>query len=110
MAYTGTGLPGSPRDCAFDEALARISGRYAIAMVDIDYFKKVNDEYGHNVGDQVLRFIATRIAETDGARAFRFGGEEFALIFPGTSRSEALASRLEKKRKELASDPGHSRR
>ncbi|OFV81861.1 MAG: hypothetical protein A2Y78_03785 [Acidobacteria bacterium RBG_13_68_16] len=102
MAYRDA-LTGLPARRAFDEALGQISGRYAIAMVDIDHFKGVNDDYGHNVGDQVLRFIATRIAETDGARAFRFGGEEFALIFPGTSRSEAVSA-LEKKRKELADD------
>jgi diguanylate cyclase (GGDEF)-like protein len=93
---------GSP--AAFEEALSTLSGRYAIAMVDIDYFKKVNDDYGHDVGDQVLRFIATRVAGTDGARAFRFGGEEFALIFPNTSRGEALSA-LEEKRREIANDP-----
>jgi len=103
MAYRD-GLTGLPGRRAFEETLTTLSGRYAIAMVDIDYFKKVNDEYGHDVGDQVLRFIATRIAETDGARAFRFGGEEFALIFPGTSRSEAVSA-LDEKRKEIADDP-----
>jgi diguanylate cyclase (GGDEF)-like protein len=103
MAYRD-GLTGLPGRRAFEETLTTLSGRYAIAMVDIDYFKKVNDEYGHDVGDQVLRFIASRIAETDGARAFRFGGEEFALIFPGASRSEALSA-LEEKRNEIEKDP-----
>jgi diguanylate cyclase (GGDEF)-like protein len=103
MAYRD-GLTGLPGRRAFEEALTTLSGRYAIAMVDIDYFKKVNDDYGHDVGDQVLRFIATRVAGTDGARAFRFGGEEFALIFPNTSRGEALSA-LEEKRREIANDP-----
>ena len=103
MAYRD-GLTGLPGRRAFEETLTTLSGRYAIAMVDIDHFKKVNDEYGHDVGDQVLRFIATRIAETDGARAFRFGGEEFALIFQNTSRGEAVSA-LEEKRNEIANDP-----
>jgi len=111
MAYRD-GLTGLPGRRAFEEALSQLSGRYAIAMVDIDHFKAVNDSYGHDVGDQVLRFIGTRLAETDGARAFRFGGEEFVLIFPGTSRSEAVST-LEEKRREIADDRfalrGHDR-
>jgi diguanylate cyclase (GGDEF)-like protein len=89
MAYRDplTGLPGRR---AFDEALSKLSGRYAIAMVDIDHFKAVNDRYGHDVGDQVLRMLAARTADLSGARAFRFGGEEFALVFPGMSRDGAV--------------------
>jgi diguanylate cyclase (GGDEF)-like protein len=89
MAYRD-GLTGLPARRAFDEALTKLSGRYAIAMVDIDHFKAVNDKHGHDVGDQVLRMVATRIAGIGAARAFRFGGEEFALLFPGRSRSEAV--------------------
>ncbi len=90
MAYRDplTGLPGRR---AFDDALAALTGRYAIAMVDIDEFKGVNDRYGHAVGDQVLRMLAARTAELAGARAFRYGGEEFALVFPGCARGDAAA-------------------
>jgi len=102
MAYRD-GLTGLPARRAFDEALTKLSGRYAIAMVDIDHFKAVNDRYGHDVGDQVLRMVASRISTIDGARAFRFGGEEFALVFPNKSRTEAAAA-LEAKRKEIAND------
>ncbi len=89
MAYRDplTGLPGRR---AFEEALPRLSGRWTIAMVDIDHFKVINDRYGHDVGDQVLRMLAARTADLVGTRAFRFGGEEFALIFPGTSRQAAV--------------------
>jgi diguanylate cyclase (GGDEF)-like protein len=89
MAYRDP-LTGLPARRAFDEALSTLSGRYAIAMVDIDHFKTVNDRYGHDVGDQVLRMLGARTAELSGARAFRFGGEEFALVFPGRSRGEAV--------------------
>lgn len=102
MAYRD-GLTGLPARRAFDEALTKLSGRYAIAMVDIDHFKAVNDRYGHDVGDQVLRMVASRISTIDGARAFRFGGEEFALVFPNKSRTEAAAA-LEAKRREIAND------
>src|SRR5204862_7845844 len=56
MAYVDelTGLPGRR---ALDEALGRLGGQYAIAMVDIDHFKRFNDEHGHDVGDQRLRKI-----------------------------------------------------
>jgi diguanylate cyclase (GGDEF)-like protein len=89
MAYRD-GLTGLPGRRAFDEALTKLSGRYAIAMVDIDHFKEVNDRYGHDVGDQVLRMVASKIANLSGARAFRYGGEEFALILPAKSRSQAV--------------------
>lgn len=66
--------------------------RYAIAMVDVDYFKRFNDRYGHQVGDQVLRFIGTRLKKLSFGRAFRYGGEEFALIMPGRNVQGALPS------------------
>ena len=82
-----TGLPGRR---ALNEACARLSGRYAVAMLDVDHFKRINDRYGHDVGDQVLRMIAARLARVaGGGRSFRYGGEEFAVLFPGTTRKEA---------------------
>jgi diguanylate cyclase (GGDEF)-like protein len=102
MAYRDA-LTGLPARRAFDEALAKLSGHYAIAMVDIDNFKAFNDTYGHDVGDQVLRMIATRLSEIAGARAFRYGGEEFAVTFPGKARTEA-AKQLEDVRERVAKD------
>ncbi|RMF46206.1 MAG: GGDEF domain-containing protein [Deltaproteobacteria bacterium] len=78
-----TGLPGRR---ALNEALERIAGRYSLAMVDIDHFKQFNDRYGHDVGDQVLKMVAGRLAGVGaGGRAYRYGGEEFTLLFPGRS-------------------------
>jgi GGDEF domain-containing protein len=76
---------------AFNEALVSLDQTYAIAIVDIDHFKRFNDTYGHDVGDQVLCSVATRISEVGGdGQAFRCGGEEFAVIFPDTSAKDAL--------------------
>lgn len=67
----------------------------ALLMLDIDYFKDVNDTYGHQIGDKVLKAMAGRIQETlaeDGsldAQAARYGGEEFAVILPGLGRNRA---------------------
>ena len=102
MAYRD-GLTGLPGRRAFDEALTKLTGRYATAMVDLDHFKEVNDRYGHDVGDQVLRFVAKRIAEIPGARPFRFGGEEFALIFANSSRSDVVLA-LNSLREKIARD------
>ena len=61
-------------------------------MVDIDWFKRVNDTYGHDVGDQVLRAVAKAIAETvrDGDVPARFGGEEFAVLLRHATRQVAI--------------------
>lgn len=64
----------------------------SIIMIDIDYFKSVNDEYGHLVGDTVLIEIATLLNESirTGDTVGRWGGEEFLIILPHTSLSQAL--------------------
>jgi len=100
MAYRD-GLTGLPSRRAFEETLTKLAGRYAIAMLDIDRFKGINDTHGHDAGDQVLRMVATRLAAVSGGRAFRVGGEEFALVFPGKPRSEVRPS-LEELRKVTA--------
>ena len=83
-----TRLPGRR---ALNEALQQTGGQYAVAMVDIDHFKKFNDTYGHDVGDQVLKMVAGRLDEvTGGGRAFRYGGEEFSVLFAGKTVDEAL--------------------
>jgi GGDEF domain-containing protein len=85
---TLTGLPGRR---ALEERLRSLGSRYAIAMVDVDHFKKFNDTHGHDVGDQVLRLVAARLAEVGGGGiAFRYGGEEFSVLFPGSSLAAAL--------------------
>jgi diguanylate cyclase (GGDEF)-like protein len=82
-----TGLPGRR---ALDEALRTLDGDYAIAMVDVDHFKRFNDRYGHAAGDQALRMIAIELQQVGGGgRAFRYGGEEFAILFPAATPAEA---------------------
>jgi diguanylate cyclase (GGDEF)-like protein len=76
-----TSLPGRR---ALDESMERLDGDYVIAMVDVDRFKGFNDRFGHDAGDQALRMVADELAQCgDGGRAFRYGGEEFALLFAG---------------------------
>jgi len=82
-----TGLPGRR---AFEEALRALDGDYTIAMVDVDHFKRFNDRHGHAAGDQALRMVAAELQGVGGGgRAYRYGGEEFAILFPGTAASEA---------------------
>ena len=90
MAYRDE-LTGLPARRALLRDLDALGGRYTAAMVDVDHFKKFNDRHGHDVGDQVLRMVARRLAETSGGgKAYRYGGEEFTVLFPGCGRAEAL--------------------
>lgn len=63
----------------------------SIIMCDIDFFKKVNDTYGHNAGDAVLEYVAAMLKEniTPVGEAFRWGGEEFVSLLPGIDMEEA---------------------
>ena len=82
-----TGIPGRR---AFNETLLSLDQQYAIAIVDIDHFKSFNDTYGHDIGDQVLRMVASRLANVADGQAYRCGGEEFSIIFRNTSAKDAL--------------------
>lgn len=83
-----TGL-GSRR--ALNDYLHRLAGHYTLAMVDIDHFKSVNDTYGHDIGDQVLKMVAGYLAKVAvGGKAFRYGGEEFTLVFATKQRDQVL--------------------
>jgi len=84
-------LTALPSRRAFNDALLRLQDPYAIAVVDIDHFKRFNDTYGHDTGDQVLRLVAACLARvTGGGQAFRCGGEEFAILFPGKATPEII--------------------
>lgn len=84
-----TGIPSRRALMQFVQTLGR---KYVVVMSDIDHFKKFNDTYGHDVGDQVLRLVASKLKDvTGGGKAFRYGGEEFTLIFPRKSQHEVLA-------------------
>ena len=70
----------------------RLNNDFALLMLDIDHFKKVNDIYGHGVGDEVLRYIAAILQEQTrgGDCPARYGGEEFVVLLPATHRQGAL--------------------
>jgi GGDEF domain-containing protein len=90
MAYRDE-LTGLPARRALMRELEQISGTYTLAMVDVDHFKKFNDTYGHDVGDQVLQLVASRLeAGPGGGKAFRYGGEEFTLMYPGRVKDDAI--------------------
>jgi diguanylate cyclase (GGDEF)-like protein len=83
-----TGLPGRR---ALQEAMAGLGPRYVLAMADVDHFKAFNDTHGHDIGDQVLKLVAARLADVEGGgRAFRYGGEEFTVLFPHAALADAL--------------------
>ena len=96
------GLTGLPNRRALEEQLRALAPPYAVAMVDVDHFKKFNDTHGHDIGDQVLKLVGGRLsaAAKDGV-AYRYGGEEFSVLFPGASVDEA-AKELEDIRDAIA--------
>lgn len=82
-----TGLPGRR---TLRQVMLQLGSRYTVAMCDVDHFKTFNDTFGHEAGDQVLRFVGSKLSEVrGGARAFRYGGEEFTVVFPGRTAEEA---------------------
>jgi len=85
-------LTGLPNRRALEEQLRALKPPYTLAMVDVDHFKGFNDTHGHDIGDQVLRLVAARLAEVGGGgRAFRYGGEEFTVLFSGQRLAQAFA-------------------
>jgi len=80
------------------ERWARQAGPLVCMLVDVDFFKQVNDQYGHQVGDRVLRQIASLLGQDlRGSDVLaRYGGEEFVLLLPGTTAAQgaAIAERL----------------
>lgn len=67
---------------ALEQDLLKLRGSYTIAMVDLDHFKRINDTYGHDVGDQVLKMVVSVLRQNAGtSKIYRYGGEEFLVIF-----------------------------
>jgi diguanylate cyclase (GGDEF)-like protein len=86
-----TGLANRRR---LDDEIAASDAKLAIAMIDVDQFKRVNDEFSHQVGDEVLRQLAALLAadcRSDDLAA-RYGGEEFAVLLHGLSSTDAVAA------------------
>ncbi|PFG35177.1 GGDEF domain-containing protein [Sanguibacter antarcticus] len=100
-------LTGLPNRRALDVALARWStepGRgFACALLDIDHFKRVNDQWSHQVGDHVLARLGTLLHDLvrDGDVAARYGGEEFAILLDGLNDANATDA-LERIRQAIA--------
>lgn len=91
-----------PSRRALGESLAGLGRRYSIAMLDVDHFKSFNDTYGHDIGDQVLKMVATRLAHVSGGgKAYRYGGEEFTILFSGKSIDKVIPH-LEALRRNIA--------
>lgn len=95
-------LTGIPSRRSLNESLHGLGRRYTVAMLDVDHFKRFNDTYGHDVGDQVLKMVARKMMDVGGGgKAFRYGGEEFTILFSGRRAEDALPH-LEKLRTTIA--------
>jgi diguanylate cyclase (GGDEF)-like protein len=97
-------LTGLPSRRALDERLPKLAGRYAVAVLDLDRFKSVNDRHGHEAGDAVLQAVARQLQRFEGGTFFRSGGEEFVAILPGLDLDQAH-ERLEELRERIAAEP-----
>ena len=93
-----------PARKTLNHRLVQLSGPFAVAMVDVDNFKQINDTYGHDVGDQVLKYIAAHLKAVDFGKAYRYGGEEFAIVSTGRD-TEDLFPLCDRLRKTLAERP-----
>jgi diguanylate cyclase (GGDEF)-like protein len=98
-------LTGLASRRALNEAMRSLRGGFALAMIDVDHFKKFNDRYGHDAGDQALKMVAEELSRVGGGgRAYRYGGEEFSVVFTGKNPDQArqpledLRSAIEAKR------------
>jgi diguanylate cyclase len=107
---TTDGLTQLSNRKSFDEQFERLRGLsqggrgpLTLALLDIDHFKKFNDTWGHQTGDQVLRFVASVLARHGKSPRFaaRYGGEEFALLFAGETPVQVMSA-LETIREEIA--------
>jgi len=106
-------LTGLPNRTAYDQHLATESDRwqrygtcFSMAVGDIDFFKRINDQLGHLAGDRVLRLVAKVLKHNLRSTDFiaRYGGEEFVILFPSTSADDAFQA-TEKLRQAIATSP-----
>ena len=102
-------LTNLPSRRALRQDLMGLGKRYCVAMLDLDHFKKLNDKFGHDVGDQALKMVAAclnRVA--GGGKIYRYGGEEFTLVFRKKQTHEVL-EHIDNLRKLIAATPFHIR-
>ncbi len=84
--------------------LKRLGRNSAVTMLDVDHFKKFNDTWGHDTGDQVLRLLGSVLSDVKGYTPYRYGGEEFTLVF-SNNKKDQLEQILEEVRERVASYP-----
>jgi diguanylate cyclase (GGDEF)-like protein len=95
-------LTGLPTRRALNQLALSLGRKYTVAMLDIDHFKKFNDTYGHDIGDEVLKLVAARMTEVrGGGKIYRYGGEEFTIVFPRKTAEQAIPV-LDKLRQSIA--------
>ncbi len=108
---TTDGLTNLGNCKVFDDTFAHVcavsdhkSTSLSLVLLDIDHFKSFNDTWGHQTGDQVIRFVASVIDRLGSSPRFsaRYGGEEFAMIFPSDS-AEVIEAALEEIRVKVSS-------
>ncbi|SFG97623.1 GGDEF domain-containing protein [Neptunomonas qingdaonensis] len=106
-------LTGLPNRAAYDDHLekeferwARYQQGFSVAVGDLDFFKRINDTYGHLAGDKVLRLISRVLTKNLRGSDFvaRFGGEEFVILMPSTQAEEG-AKAIEKLRESISKSP-----
>lgn len=102
-------LTGLPNRRALEDQLKALPGRWSLAMLDVDHFKKFNDRFGHDVGDQVLRRVAAALMTVgERGKPFRYGGEEFSVVFPHDDLERAERA-IEAIRERIENTPFHVR-
>jgi len=95
-------LTALPSRRALNQLSLSLGRKYTLAMLDIDHFKKFNDTYGHDIGDQVLKLVASKLAKVkNGGKVFRYGGEEFTVVFPRKNKEQTL-DELDRLRQSIA--------
>ncbi|MDP1876314.1 MAG: diguanylate cyclase [Actinomycetota bacterium] len=89
-------LTGLPNRRMLERSLGRLADSEAVIMLDLDHFKAVNDDFGHAVGDDVLRSFGAALLATVRGRdtVGRYGGEEFVVVLPASAHPDAFLSRL----------------
>ncbi|WP_404340761.1 diguanylate cyclase [Pseudoalteromonas mariniglutinosa] len=84
-------LTSLPTRRALNQLALSLGRKYTVAMLDIDHFKKFNDTYGHDIGDQVLKLVAAKMKSVrGGGKIYRYGGEEFTVVFPRKTAAQAI--------------------
>ncbi len=81
----------------FDELFDEESGdgEWTFVLADLDDFKKINDTYGHSVGDEYLKTFSAILRQTVGSRSYRYGGDEFCFIAPSADKAKDMCEKIE---------------